>query len=320
MGPRLSDVLWLAYVSCSILPFPIARLLSPRFALRPGVPPARLCRYNHSEAPGSTARDVVFFYASSVDAGLRLSLKSLRSSGSRARVVLFAPRALRPSARDRAALAALRVELLQHPPDGARRAVPHMLRYELELQWLASHAGAVDRVLHSDALDVFFQGDPFARHVRADALTFVVEPQCIRSCGWNLAWVNRCYGEAGMQQMGHRFIICSGSIAGPARDYEALLRLMTAQKEWGSCWGRSLDQPILNWLVWTGAVREAGIRYRLAGCDGGFFTMQWCVLEGNILRNDDNQIVSLEGSVPSYIHQHNRNARFSRDLLQICEL
>jgi hypothetical protein len=201
-----------------------------------------------------------------------------------------------------------------------RSFVPHMLRYESELAWLCKHGSEVDRVLHSDAFDVFFQGDPFTAHVSRDELTFVVEPHCIRSCGWNFAWLRRCYGSQAMGQFRFNFIVCSGSIGGPASEYMKLITLMTDQREWKSCWESSLDQPILNWLLWTGAIRKHGIRYRLSGCDGGFFTMQWCVTEGNVLMNEHGQVVSIEGAVPSYLHQYDRHPQFAAYVQEVCGL
>jgi hypothetical protein len=134
-----------------------------------------LCHYNHTRFVGSSSRDVVFFYASDLGPGLLLAVKSPRSSGSLCRFILFAPLAFRPEI---AFFSEFRVELVTHDPDPARPFVPHMLRYACEILWLEAHAGAVDRVLHSDTFDVFFRG------IRLP-LTFVVEPHCIRSCGWN---------------------------------------------------------------------------------------------------------------------------------------
>jgi hypothetical protein len=313
--------LWFFYITFCLLPLLISKipdsplLPPPNHSHRSGI-----CNYNHSEPTGSSDRDVVFFYASRSGSGLRLSIKSLRSAGSLCRIILFAPSSFVPSSRDWDFFKEFSVDLVREEIDVGRSSIPHMIRYHYELQWLERHLGLIDRVLHSDAFDVFFQGDPFTSHILRTALTFVVEPHCIRSCGWNLAWIKRCYGEQGMEEMGHKFIICSGSIGGPAEDYTKLLKLMLERPEWTKCWGTSLDQPILNYLVWTGKVREAGIRYRLTGCDDGFFTMQWCVLEANVLRNEENQVVSLEGTVPSYVHQYNRNDKFSKELMKSCEV
>jgi hypothetical protein len=123
-----------------------------------------------------------------------------------------------------------------------------------------------------------------------------------------------------MNRFGHNFIVCSGSIGGPVSDYQQLIVLMMQQNEWKTCWGSSLDQAILNALLWTGEIERAGIRYRLAGCDGGFFTMQWCVTEGNVLMNEFGQVVSIEGGVPSYLHQYDRHPQFAEYARAICGL
>ena len=202
---------------------------------------------------------------------------------------------------------------------GNRPFVPHMIRYEFEAEWLKDHMNDVDRVLHTDSFDVFFQGDPFAQHVSNESLLFVVEPHCFRSCGWNIEWLTRCYPQA-FASMSHRFIICSGSIAGSAAEYLKLLRLMMGTDEWVRCWDRSLDQQILNYLVWRGMVKGAGINYSLTSCDGGFLTVQWCAIEDHLKRNEFNQVTSIAGSVPSYIHQYDRFPAFQSSLFAMCGL
>jgi hypothetical protein len=48
--------------------------------------------------------------------------------------------------------------------------------------------------------------------------------------------------------------------------------------------------------------------------------MQWCVLEGNVLKNKENEVVSLEGVPPSYLHQYNRIEVFAEHLFNACGL
>lgn len=276
------------------------------------------CVFNISEHPGSSTRDVVFLYATSSSPGLLLSIKSLRTTQSRCRIILLWGSS-KISKQEAQFFSHFNVEVIPNCYNFNRGYVPHMIRYEYEAKWLEEHVDEVDRVFHTDAFDVFFQGDPFARHVRFDRLTFVVEPHCFRSCGWNLAWMQRCYPEAG-SKFNHNFILCSGSISGSSTEYLKLVKLMMAQNEWTKCWEASLDQPILNYLVWTGEVTKAGINYSLTGCDGGFLTVQWCVTEENVKFNEHNQITSDDGSVPSYIHQYNRIPAFQKQLFQICNI
>ena len=277
------------------------------------------CVLNISENPTSTERDVVFLYATGFGDGLVLSVKSLRSTRAGCRIVLFWG-ARFVTRRARLFCERFGVEIVPRCVErGLRRFVAHMIRYEYEAKWLREHAGEVDRVFHTDAYDVFFQGDPFAKAIREDRLTFVVEPHCFRSCGWNLAWLQRCYGSE-YGRLWHNFIICSGSIGGSAKEYLKLLELMMMREEWVRCWDDSLDQAILNYLVWTGEVQRYGINYSLTGCDGGFLTVQWCAIEDRLGENEHNQITSIRGTVPSYIHQYNRLPEYTKRFYKMCAI
>jgi hypothetical protein len=308
-------LLVLAFLLANLLTFPVTRLLDDRLSKS-----TRFCRFNRTEPATSTPRDVTFLFATKATSGLLLSLKSLRSTGALCRIILLISRRFRRSAAVAVFLREMGVEVSFCPNPSNRSLVPHMLRYECELAWLRAHPSDVDRVLHTDAFDVFFQGDPFTRQVPRHHLTIVVEPHCIRSCGWNLGWINECYGGIARNEFAHRFIVCSGTISGNAVEYQRLVELMMKQKEWKSCWKRSLDQPILNWLLWKGVVASEGIPYRLVGCDSGFFTMQWCVTERKILMDEYNQVMSMEGVVPSYLHQYDRYPRFAAYARGICDM
>jgi hypothetical protein len=191
-----------------------------------------------------------------------------------------------------------------------------MIRYECIREYLDGHSD-VERVFHSDAHDVFFQGNPFSSGLPSDAIEFVVEPHAIRTCGWNLAWITRCYGGRG-DVLSKRFIVCSGSIGGSAKEFRKLIGLMIGQPEWKTCWDFSLDQPILNYLLWTGEMDRYGIKYVLGGCEAGFYTIQWCTLEKQVIMNEDNVVVSRAGSAPFYIHQYNRVDKLGEFLFHRC--
>jgi hypothetical protein len=218
-------------------------------------------------------------------------------------------------------MSVLEIEIIQHCDEtNGRPFVPHMLRFEYEFAWLKAHSDSVDRVFHTDSFDVYFQGDPFASHISRTALKLVLEPHQIRSCGWNLAWVRACYGAPVLEELRHKFIICSGSIAGGLGPYLLLLELMINQSQWRKCWEESMDQPILNYLIWSGEASDVGIPYELTGCDEGFFTVQWCVLERNVRYNEHGQVISVMNRVPSYIHQYNRLQALSNHFYRSCHM
>ena len=93
---------------------------------------------------------------------------------------------------------------------------------------------------------------------------------------------------------------------------------MINQPEWKSCWGSSLDQPIVNYLVWTGLVEKANIKFDMTGCNGNYLTMQWCLLNQEVRFDDKNMIISEEGTAPAFVHQYNRNKTLTAWLNKRC--
>ena len=152
-----------------------------------------------------------------------------------------------------------------------------------------------------------------------DHLTFVVEPHFIRGCGWNLAWFTHCYGPEVTRKYEDNFIICSGTIAGSASDYLKLLEMMLSQNEWKTCYSPSHDQPIVNYLLWSGKIKDAGIKYNLAGCDGGFATLQWCTLNMRVDYNEYGQVVLPSKIVPPYVHQYPRIPGLTEHVTNACK-
>ena len=278
------------------------------------------CHFSKHIYRGSTKRDVLLFSADTYHKGLELAVKSLRSSGSLCRIVLLSAKKLNINNRVKQLFSKLDVEVFDDcvNKDPSRPYIPHMLRFELEKQWIQEHESEIDRVFHSDAFDVYFQKDPFGPDIVKDKLTFILEPHAFRSCGWNLAWMNECYGERVTSSINTRFIICSGSIIGGKDPYLKLLDLMISQKEWTKCWEASKDQPILNYLVWTGKVSEAGIKYEMTGCNGEYLTMQWCLVNGQVPTDKEGRITSMIGSVPAFVHQYNRNETLTKKLHRRC--
>ena len=274
----------------------------------------------------SSKDDIVFFAATAtVLPPLKLAIRSLRSTGAQSRIILFTDINFNPSIEDADFLKQSHVEVerkLVSSYDNKTMA-PHMERFLCEYEWLQDNINKthIGKVFHSDAYDVFFQRDPFEESVTpSDQLVFVIEPHPIRSCGWNLNWFKKCYGDREFEIYKNEFIICSGTIAGSAIEYLSLLKLMINLPEWERCYGESMDQPILNRLVWSGRLKTRKINYRFTGCNGGFLTVQWCVVNQLVNINDKGQILSPSGQPPAYIHQYNRIDKLEKYLYKSCHM
>ena len=277
-----------------------------------------LCSRNTSFKQFQKSKDVLLLFGTNINNGLKLAIKSFRSTGSFARIVLITPKTISLTSNSNIFLLENNVELYNVVNETT--FVPHMIRYNYELQWLNENIKGVERILHSDSYDVFFQTDPFLELIPKNELLFILEPHVFKSCGWNLAWFKECYGEEKLIKHLNDFIICSGSIAGSSKFYLELLTLLTHQIEWKTCYEDSHDQPILNYLIWEGILKEKNISYRFIGCDGGFMTVQWCVLNKEILLDEEGYILSPSGFIPSYIHQYNRIESLTKYLMNSCKI
>ena len=171
---------------------------------------SKFCDISDPQYSGSSRRDVILFSADSFHPGLELAVKTLRSAGSLCRVVILSSKPLKIPSKARKVFEQLDIEVRDNCSNNnrTREYVPHMLRFELEYQWLVENKNDVSRVFHSDAFDVMFQKDPFGPEITEDKVLFVLEPHVFRSCGWNLAWMKQCYGEKVMGSLMNNFIIC----------------------------------------------------------------------------------------------------------------
>jgi hypothetical protein len=276
---------------------------------------------NVSHPPRSTRRDAIMFYASHYEPGLHLALASLVATGSRCRVVVFTSSLFAPTAQFVRLVRRARIELVREcdSRDG-RSLVGHMLRYEYESLWLRSHRRTVDRVIHCDSYDVFFQGDPFQALVPRDRLLLIKEDLLIGGCDWNSKWLQRCYGNETWYLLRDVNVICTGLIAGNAGEYLRLITLLTEQEQWQTCWESSKDQPIFNYLHGMGILEAQGFMFEYTDCWHGVFTMHWCQQQKPILFNEDGQLVTPRGDVPWLLHQYNRYQKVINRLAQSCNV
>ncbi len=121
---------------------------------------------------------------------------------------------------------------------------PSSYRWVLMRDYLrqsAKEGGSVskpyDLLLFSDVRDVVFQRDIFAAMQRAEGnghgfYAFQEQrPATIAQCGWNSGWVRDCFGDEGLQKVGHNVISCSGTSMASWDDGVAYVELLGALTE-----------------------------------------------------------------------------------------
>ncbi|EAY16316.1 hypothetical protein TVAG_423690 [Trichomonas vaginalis G3] len=278
------------------------------------------CNFEPINEPCSTKRDVVFFYGTNTHKGLLLAVKSLRTTRAKCRIVVLVPSTFK--ADDEFANFAQEYDIEIYSGCDMKRkgdTIAHMLRYEYEAKWIEEHINEIDRVIHSDGYDVFFQSDPFVVLQDSQNLIFIVESLKILQCEWNANWVIDCYNQSIFNLIKDNQIICSGVILGPAIQYLRFVKLMIDLPEWSFCWADSYDQPIVNYLVHGGVLKDKGISYALISCDSNVLNMQWCLYGKSVPYSKSGFVMTPNNRIePAILHQYNRFPDTMKDLGRQC--
>lgn len=156
------------------------------------------------------------------------------------------------------------------------------------------------QVFLTDVRDVIFQDSPFSLPLTTD-FEFFTEPEKIKNSFVNRGWLQERYGVAEAYAIEDKNIICSGTIRTTMAGAKVVVRHMIMESEKLKATGRSpLDQPMLNYLVYSGAFFNYRIFNNGEGAvDTLHFAKELTFSPLGALLNKDNQPVPI-------IHQWDR--------------
>lgn len=271
-------------------------------------PPCPLCMLKPLHPPTSTERDVILAAALTKLKRVEFFLRTLRSTGSKARIILFVSRYSTISRSWRKFFKACNVEPVYVPMSNeVLDSAPKLSRYYYYQQWLSANIESVDRVLHTDTFDVIFQSDPFFPSINSSKLYFTFEPVTLASSHWTASWINQCYDEDLGEKFWNANTSCSGVTVGGARPFLKYLDILLSTPKWTQCFGHSLDQAHHNYLLHTGKFAEQGLEIEPFGCNSPYLTMHFCCKREKChLSDEDIMYGSNNEEPPVLIHQYNR--------------
>ena len=217
-----------------------------------------------------------------------------------------------------------RIGFLHRTLAGARRFVPGPLRasydahcvapfhhivnarYSLYRRYLLANARRFSHVLLSDVRDVAFQADPF-KDLPPRCLWVFQENRdvCIRDDFPNSCWVKIAYGERGIEEFGHRGILCAGTTLGSTDLCLRYLEIMAAEmtRLLPLIAGEFMDQAIHNCLVWTDRIPECEVKQNFSGPAANLHLEPL-----DRFRFDDaGRLLNSDGSPIAVLHQFDRH-------------
>jgi hypothetical protein len=243
-----------------------------------------------------------------------VTLLSIRTCGCRARVVVYTESDHYFEPHFALVLRMTSVEILRCPDPGGGRPID-WIRHQWLRDYLGNHSAEFDRVAMLDLYDNYVNRDPFEVFDKPETITFIEEGWKIDEAGVNGWWVDVCFGEAG-RRIKFNETLCTGTIfGGPA----VLLKFINVLFERWPGIGCQWDQPVVNWIVWTGVLDELGIRWRTKDCNGWVLTLSKCpshvALVGHVKEgfNGNNQI-------PHLVHQWKQFGDWKDMYVERCDM
>jgi hypothetical protein len=248
----------------------------------------------------STRRDLLVTSVFERHPNVALNLLSARSTGCSARILLMSERGHPFEDSFLLLCSLLEIEIAFF--DFTAGFHTDIYRSEWLLEWLSPRVSEFDRVFYCDAFDAFFQRDPFENIVHRGLMTFVTEGVRIADQLGNLELIEKCFGHAAAVEVSERPLICSGTVAGDSKVYVKYLRYLTENlTRWHSC---VIDQPQINYLVWSGELEKAGIGFRTEGCNGTVNSMYYCPRHKIAFEKDFFDVSENAGFVNNAVMHH----------------
>jgi hypothetical protein len=284
---------------CLLNAFLSLRLVLPKAFPRPRAT-CPLCNFAPLGPALSTRRDVVLASAFSDPDSSEFFVRTLRSTGSRARIVLFLSSSSAHLLRFFSACGVEPVVVERMHPTLA--AAPRLARYYFYQQWLSEHASEVDRVLHADAFDIVFQSDPFFEGFNESKLYLIIEPVTISQSHWTLQSVRQCYTDVSFAD---EPLSSAAVLAGGVRPFTTYLNRLLGVEKWSSCFGHSLDVAHHNFMLYSGGF--GGIEIGRMGCASPWLGLTFCCKKARCtLSRDGVMFGNSSDQAPAVIHQYNR--------------
>ena len=289
--------------------------LKPKISYDANSQICKLCNFNPIGAANSTNRDAVFTMMTQFGSGSEMLIRSLRTTGCNATIIIFTPKGVElPNWVFNCGARQVMIE----PLSKRAKSSPYKIRWEWYYMFLKKEVDNFDRIFHTDAFDAFFFGDPFQYAKDFDALYFQMEDRSLRSCPYNKMWVLSCHFDVNRHKLLGKTIACSGSLLGGAKPFLTFLEMLVTHNEWPLCWEKGFDQGDFNYILYT-ELENTNITIYKMGCNSGFMTYQYCV-DPNRVFNSENIPITKNGTKVVYAHQYNRYTAITKYIKSLCNV
>ena len=271
------------------------------------------CDFEPSANVSSTPRDAIFTATTVFSEKIENLIKSFKTTRSNAILYIFTPANVIIPWKY---LDANIVQVKESLESIRINSSPYKMRWEWYYTFICENEEKIDRIMHTDAFDAVFLGDPFSLVPSKDKLYVQLEDLPIKRCSYNKKWLKSCHPYVTKDFM-RNTIACSGSLAGGVKPFKEFVEKMITHPEWPLCWGHGSDQGDFNYILWSNFYKFS-FEIETMNCQSGFITINYC--QNNVhFRNSGNKLLTFEEMNPLvYVHQYNRLEKTKEYIRKVC--
>ena len=273
----------------------------------------RNCKFKPVANVSSTEKDAIFTATTIYNKKIEYLIKSFKTTGSRAVLYIFTTNDV---SIPEFYLDNQTIQVKVGNQSTRIRKSPYKARWEWYYSFLVENENRFDRIMHTDAFDAVFFGDPFSLIDSKDKLYVQLEGKIIKECPYNKRWVKQCHNFVN-KDFYHNTIACSGSLAGGYEPFKYFIEKLITHKEWPLCWGHGSDQGDFNYILWS-HYYEFPFQIVEMGCESGFSTMNYCANTKKLFNKKNQLIAKFSHTALVYAHQYNRFNQSKEYIEELC--
>ena len=283
-----------------------------------------LCQKNHFSSKFSNERDTVFMYTSNFSYEFRMAIKSIRGTGTKARIVVFSDISFNPNFLEKEFLNRHKVEVVKYfeIPIGCHNNATDYW-FKAEYRWLTNHLSETRRILHINPWNAFFQQDPFIDTVSSKKLSFVLDQMPIWKRKNEKLTISTLFDSFHALDVENNFSVNTDVIYGSSTHYYHMLMILVNMPEWKKYYGNivNISQALLDILIWNGSFKEQDVDISYHGCDSQFLILPYCIgFTENLILNDKGEFTINGDFVPIIVKNYNYFEHLKKHFEYACSI
>jgi len=280
-----------------------------------------LCDFSPSnENANSSPRDVVMTMAMKKLTNIGPFLKTLRTTGSKAKVVIFTDYSTLEDYNDdvKELINNCSVIFVDVGPPVKKLDYNQVSMYRniLTIDYLAANEPAIDRVIMLDLYDSIIQTDPFTPEIRKDTLYLNKEGFYLKDNYFNMNWL-RDVPWINITHVSQHETLCTGLIWGGAYQVSLLYKsYLSVFDAWElKCY--TADQGFLNSVIYGGVIDKYTKNYKLVDAGAGYETIGTLFEHYRYTKLGDYHHPKTN-VISKIIHQYDRDDALKRIIKKTC--